>query len=130
AGYPGNVADALGEPVLNIAAASKDFERALPIVKALVEGGASTSLTSFSGGETSLMKACVAGNAGVVRYLVEEAKADINATNNRGDTALHIAGFWGHIEIVKFLLAAGANVMIRNIEHKLPGQDFDEIFPK
>jgi ankyrin repeat protein len=36
----------------------------------------------------------------VVQYLVEEAKAELNKTNNMGDTALSVACFWGRVSLI------------------------------
>jgi ankyrin repeat protein len=43
----------------------------------------------------------------VVKYLVEEAKADLNKPNNMGDTALSVACFWGRVRQLTLLLENG-----------------------
>jgi len=48
-----------------------------------------------------------------VRYLVEELSADINATDDRGYTALHAAAFLGRNDIIHFFIAHGADVTAR-----------------
>jgi len=56
----------------------------------------------------------------MTRYLVDEAKLNVNAQDNYGDTSLHDAAKFGHIEVVKILLEAGANVTLRNKQVLLP----------
>lgn len=57
-----------------------------------------------------LPSACIAcwhGMARVAEYLVNEAGANVNAVNHRGDTALSLAAFWGRVRLVDrpFLLS-------------------------
>lgn len=49
--------------------------------------------------------------------------AFVNATNNRGDTALHIAAYRGHVDIIMTLLRAKADVNLRNEKGKTPQQE-------
>ena len=44
--------------------------------------------------------------------------ADINAQNNRGDTPLHISAYRGFLDIIKYLVRAGANALLRNEKDK------------
>jgi ankyrin repeat protein len=48
-----------------------------------------------------------------VRYLVEELNADVNARDSRGFTPLHGVAMVGDNEIVKYLVAHGADVTAR-----------------
>ena len=66
------------------------------MVRALVEAGANPDHGCFFGGENALMQACAKGHLQVVRYLIE-AHADLDKTNQLGDTALAIACFWGQV---------------------------------
>lgn len=59
---------------------------------------------------TPLMYASYLGNYEIVRYLVEEKKADINIENEYGWTALKYASDEGRLEIVKYLVENGASV--------------------
>jgi hypothetical protein len=43
----------------------------------------------------------------------------INQRVVRGSTSLHVASYYGHIEIVQLLLDAGASAAIRNVDHGL-----------
>jgi len=49
--------------------------------------------------------------------------AFVNARNSRGDTALHIAAYRGHVDIIMTLLRAKADVSIRNEKGKTPQQE-------
>ena len=51
---------------------------------------------------------------GAVRYLVEEVAADVNASDDRGYTALHGAALTGESDVIRFLVAAGADVRARS----------------
>jgi ankyrin repeat protein len=44
------------------------------------------------------------GHLHTVKYLVEQAKADVNAIDMGDNSALHWAAMRGHVEIVKFLM--------------------------
>jgi len=56
----------------------------------------------------ALMICSVNNSIHAVKFLIESG-ADVNAENSFGDTALPVAIFFGNLEIVKMLLAAGAN---------------------
>ncbi len=60
--------------------------------------------TSF---EVLLIHAADLGHLGIVKYLVEEKEADINYQKER---ALDNASFNGHLFVVKYLVAKGANI--------------------
>ena len=63
------------------------------------------------GGRTPLMLACDHGILGVIKVLVEEGGADVNATGEEdyeGQGALHRACFYDHTEVVQYLVDAGA----------------------
>jgi len=57
-----------------------------------------------AGGMTPLMVACVAGHASTVRLLVESYGATIVGCNDIGDTPLHLAAFWGQMDVAAYLL--------------------------
>jgi ankyrin repeat protein len=60
-------------------------------------------------GDTRLSEAAMQGNSAAVRSLLKE-KVDVDAAQGDGTTALHWAAFRDDLEMVKWLLAAGANV--------------------
>ena len=105
------------------------------IMKALAEGGADTTMT-FRDGATPLMLATGAGSGGnstrrgiaaIDGGKVEpESKvlaavtaaidlgADVNASNQAGDTALHVAASRGYNTIVQLLADRGAQLNVKN----------------
>jgi len=56
----------------------------------------------------------------VVKCLVEDCDADVNASTYTGCTALHMAASQGHLDQVAYLIALGANPLCRTDEGDLP----------
>mmetsp|Transcript_2080 Transcript_2080/g.3986 ORF Transcript_2080/g.3986 Transcript_2080/m.3986 type:complete len:346 (-) Transcript_2080:1422-2459(-) len=85
----------------------------LPVVQKMLEEGARVEATGIHG-STALMWAAGIGYFEMVQFLVEEAKADVEAKNMRvqhGYTVLMNAAAHGHLDIVKYLIEhAKANV--------------------
>jgi ankyrin repeat protein len=52
----------------------------------------------------------------LAKLLIEKYQANVNLTDNEGDTALHIACEMNNIALVKFLLKKGADVNLTNNE--------------
>lgn len=46
--------------------------------------------------------------------------ADVNFSNNRKESALHVAAYYGHAKICRFLIANGANVSAEDYEKDTP----------
>ena len=63
-------------------------------------------------GHTQLHKACDKGDVTEVMRLVNVDDHMINAQNNGGNTPLHLACQFGHSDIVKTLMLAGADETI------------------
>jgi ankyrin repeat protein len=57
-----------------------------------------------------------AGLLNAVKYLVEEAGADVNAADHEGNTPLHDAAARGDVEMIQYLIAQGADVTRVNRE--------------
>jgi ankyrin repeat protein len=74
------------------------------LIAALCAGG-----LLWAAGDTRLSEAAMQGNSDVVRSLLNQ-KVDVDAAQGDGTTALHWAAFRDDLEMVKLLLAAGANV--------------------
>jgi len=59
-----------------------------------------------------LHRLAVIGHTAALRFLLDEAGADINQREPAyGQTALHLAASKGHVEVVELLLAAGADCL-------------------
>ena len=52
-----------------------------------------------------------------VKYLVDELKASVNSTDELGYTPLHGAAYVGDNDVVKYLVARGANVTAKSLAH-------------
>ncbi len=81
--------------------------RHLEIAKFLIEKGASLNERTKNHKLTPLMVAASNGYTEVVQALINNG-ADINAKSALGLTALRLAENQGHVEVVRFLQAAGA----------------------
>lgn len=65
--------------------------------------------TVMPDGSTLLMAAAKSGKPAMVKTLLA-ARPKVNARNSFGETALMLAAFAGHLEVVQILLANGADV--------------------
>mmetsp|Transcript_821 Transcript_821/g.1263 ORF Transcript_821/g.1263 Transcript_821/m.1263 type:complete len:381 (+) Transcript_821:103-1245(+) len=61
-----------------------------------------------------LLAACQKNQADIVRILIEEEGVNPSHANRVGQSALHIAALWGHVECVEILLRLGADVHATN----------------
>ena len=74
-------------------------------------------------GITQLHKACLTENLIYVQTIKSNLLAPIiNAQNNAGNTALHLASNLGHVDIVKILMSEGADETITNDDRMTPAQ--------
>nr|XP_056713374.1 ankyrin repeat domain-containing protein 17 [Euleptes europaea] len=78
------------------------------IVKALLESGASVE-DHNENGHTPLMEAGSAGHVAVARVLLENGAGINTHSNEFKESALTLACYKGHLEMVRFLLEAGAD---------------------
>ena len=58
---------------------------------------------------TPLLFAAQSPHLGVLELLISRG-ADIHARNNSGETALHLAAWYGHASVVQVMLEAGSNI--------------------
>jgi uncharacterized protein len=70
-------------------------------------------------GKSDVADAAMHGDKAAVRALIDK-KADVNAPQNDGSTALHWAVYRGDRELVQMLIRAGANVRAANREGSTP----------
>jgi serine/threonine-protein phosphatase 6 regulatory ankyrin repeat subunit B len=82
------------------------------VLALLLEKGAQANTRNDSG-MTPLMGACDNVHLGVVELLLQHMRGQgLDERNDNGWTALHYAACWGHEEVVRFLLLAGADPTI------------------
>lgn len=85
----------------------------------LVIAGCSRSTQTARNPQTdALLRAAREGNADTVKALLSSPGADVNATDERGSTALLEAARYGHDDVARALIAAGANIKARDHEGK------------
>lgn len=102
-----NQKNARGETPLVFAAASGEET----MVKRLLQAGADPNVEFNKAGYTLLMDASFEGLTPVASDLIK-AKANINAIDNQGQSALHYAAKEGHRELIKLLIDRGADSSI------------------
>jgi ankyrin repeat protein len=97
-----------GETALMLAARAKDEQAAVNTMTLLLAAAADPNLVS-GGGNSPLMEAAYAGHATAILLLVQ-AGANVNHTNQYGETALLVGSLkMGTVAAVKALLAAGSD---------------------
>ncbi len=77
------------------------------------------SMAIFGAGRSDVADAAARGDKAAVRTLIQQ-KADVNAPQPDGATALHWAAFRGDKELAEMLLKAGANPKVANREGSTP----------
>jgi ankyrin repeat protein len=91
------------------------FQSSLLLAVLLVLAGCSqTTQTKRSPQADALLRAAREGNADTVKALLSTQDADVNATDERGSTALIEAARYGHDDVARALLVAGANIKARD----------------
>jgi ankyrin repeat protein len=82
----------------------------LKVVKYLVEEAGADVTHVGPRGNTYLMGAAIDGRADILAYLLGRPGVSINARRASGETAIDLACRKGHLEVVKLLVAAGADI--------------------
>lgn len=93
-------------PLMYAASGSTSSHEA--VVRLLLEHGANVSDCNENG-HTPLMEAASAGNVSIARILVEHGASINTHSNEFKESALTLACYKGHLEMVRFLLEAGAD---------------------
>ncbi|KAL7638355.1 UNVERIFIED_CONTAM: hypothetical protein RMT77_010925 [Armadillidium vulgare] len=119
-----NAKNIVGMTPLHIAA----YKGYQTILLLLLNAGCDIDSTDSSG-NTALQLACTAGHDSCVKALIFYAesigyKFNFGEKNINGDTALHLASFWGYMNIVKFLLSQPRIVIesigTKNLKNQTP----------
>jgi Na+-transporting methylmalonyl-CoA/oxaloacetate decarboxylase gamma subunit len=113
-----NQANHRGETPLVFASASGEGN----MVKRLLQAGADPNVEFNKAGYTLLMDASFEGLTPVAHDLIK-AKANINAVDNQGQSALHYAAKEGHRELIKLLIDRGADSSIAD-KNKMKPLDY------
>lgn len=108
-GFDFNVRGWLGETPLLIAIDQGNNA----IVECLLENGADPNMVDSPSGLSPLMFASCIGNESLVRMLIR-SKANVNALSCLGCSPLSLAMGGNHLEIVRILKNAGADVYLEN----------------
>lgn len=88
-------------------------------VRQLLASGADANLRDIYGW-TPLMRAVYEERTEVVQALMERSQTDLNAKNDQGATALHLAAVKGHEQLARALLLAGASPLIQDRKGRTP----------
>ena len=91
------------------------FSGSVELVKFLISQGCDVT-DKDSEGSTVLHKACDKGKLGLAKYLVESCQDLLAIRNNRGQSPYLTTGFSGSVELVKFLISRGCDVMDKDSE--------------
>lgn len=85
---------------------------AVRCVELLLCNGASANASGPLSGDNPLhhLSRCMSVGRLACGNLLLKANANVNAKNAVGHTPLHVATFWGHVDILLLLLGAGAKV--------------------
>jgi len=104
---------------INVFSGGLNKEQTVEMINLLCRSGANPDAPNRSGtaGYTPLMAACLYNSSdlriAIVNALVEN-KADVNARNKLGETALIVAAQEERTDVVTFLIKHGANVNLRD----------------
>ncbi|KAF6777075.1 hypothetical protein AHF37_02863 [Paragonimus kellicotti] len=88
-------------------------EGQLAVVDLLVMRGARVNATNM-GDDTALHLAASHGHIDVVHFLLNCHRFNVDVPNEHGNTPLHYACFWNHLEISEYLIKQGASLMQEN----------------
>lgn len=115
-----NQADPAGATAFYRAAQAND----VPAMKLLLAAGANPTIPTTHGTSALLVAAGIQqdfqganfapeARMDAIRFLVEDAGANVNSTDDRGYTPLHAAAFLGRNDIIQYLVAHAADVKAR-----------------
>ena len=114
--YSSRTLDSRERTLLHWAVATRQFP---VVIGTLIDQGADIYAKDVQG-ETPLWIAAQIGHIEVVRLLIAKGVKNINQTNRKLYSPLHIAAFHGHLKTVIFLLENGGDPMIEASEGFTP----------
>ena len=88
----------------------------ITVISFLLSGCAATLSYLGTDPTLELMNASISGNVKTVEVLLHSFDVDVNATYDKGITALMYASFCGHTEVARVLIQSGADVNAINID--------------
>jgi ankyrin repeat protein len=104
------------------AIASRDEEGLTPLLRALYAGdGAIVDVLLARQPELDLFEAAALGRLDEVKRLVGRSKRRAGERSADGFTPLHLAAYYGHADVVAFLLDRGVDLEARTTNPRLPG---------
>ncbi len=89
-------------------------------VSLLLEYGAAPEKTLDSFYGSALHEACQRGSVVIAQMLLQASGGLLAIKDRNGNTPLHVAAGHGHDEVVKLLLAHGADPFAKNNEYRIP----------
>ncbi len=92
-----------------ILAAGSDHDES-SVADYLIENNANINAKSELWGITALMNAALFDHKKIVNFLIKVKETKLESVNKDGKTALHIAAYYGRVEIITALLEGGANI--------------------
>jgi len=95
--------------MINVFSCRYDAQEAVDI---LLKRGAKPNVTSTSSGCTALHVATQFGHKKIIERLLSTKNLDIDATDQQGMTALHIAISRGYEDVCRYLINNGASINI------------------
>ncbi|KAJ3179825.1 hypothetical protein HDU87_002393 [Geranomyces variabilis] len=104
-----------GQTALHYAASKNHAE----VVDALLNAGADPSARDRYG-QTPMHRAATRGWVRIARRLKEDTRAKVNVRDATGNTPLHVAAEDVQIDMIKYLLAEGADADVENKEKQRP----------
>lgn len=110
-----DIQNSRGETPLVLAVGSGDIQS----INLLLEKGADPNIKFNKAGYTLLMDSSFEGLSEVAEVLIEK-KADLNAQDKEGMSALHYAAREGRLGMIKLLLQSGANKNLQDSQGKKP----------
>jgi ankyrin repeat protein len=90
------------------------------IVHLLLSRGADVNERSANDLNNTPLHSALAGRRFAIAQLLVEHETDVNASNRRGWTALHLAASAGNLDMVKYLMQHGAKAGLRNVDGLTP----------